>query len=114
MACKRFVGSIPIASTQLTRAFAVAGGSSGGLEMDVVRDPCAISSVGVGICRRGTGHFASLATGGGVVAEQAFHPLCRFGDDRSDPVAVVPVDGLRVVAEQVGHLLDGRSGVEKE
>ena len=59
-----------------------------GLEMDVVRDPCAISSVGVGICRRGTGHFASLATGGGAVAEQALHPLCRFGDDRSDPAAV--------------------------
>ena len=52
--------------------------------------------------------------GSGAVAEQALHPLGGFGNDRSDPVAVMRVDGLGVVAGQVGHLLDRRSGIEEE
>ena len=52
--------------------------------------------------------FASCA----LAAEQALHALRRLRDDRADPVAAVPVDGLGAVTQEIGDLLDRRSGVE--
>jgi hypothetical protein len=68
----------------------------------LVRDPCAKDS----------GHGRSRPVAGG--AEQSLHAFRRSGDDGPDPVAVVPVDRLGIVAEQVGDLLDRGPGVDEQ
>ena len=96
MACKRFVGSIPIASTQLTRAFTPSAGSAGGPKSSGVRDSCREVFVRALVPRAASMRSAETVT------------------DRSDAVPVVAVEGLWIVTKQVGDFLDRRPNIEKE
>ncbi len=108
------VGSIPFASTSCDQDFC-----RGGRPVEGPRNGCRARSVRDlswpdGAIPASGRDLALLAISSRPVAKQALHPLRRFRDDRADPVPVVPVDGLRIIPEQVGHLLDRRSRVEEE
>ena len=95
MACKRFVGSIPIASTQLTRSFTR---STGRRRLRKLA-PCAIRARSV---RKGSG------------SQSSFDVVGSNGHHRSNAVPVMAVERLRIVAEEIGDFLDRCASIEKK